>query len=99
PPRTAFAAGAEIPILGLPYVICHRAESRGHGAAWLEPGALCVAGDPRHLARRVTDFLRELARHELGLRARAMAASIGRHVLRISVRDTRTRWGSCGHEG
>src|SRR6185437_7784433 len=35
PPRTAFAAGAEIPILGLPYVICHRAESRGHGAAWL----------------------------------------------------------------
>ncbi|MDE1904528.1 MAG: M48 family metallopeptidase [Alphaproteobacteria bacterium] len=99
PPRIVFADGVEIPILGVPHVIRHRAESRGHGAAWLEPGTLCVAGDPRHLARRVTDFLRERARHELGLRARAMAMSIGRRVLRISVRDTRTRWGSCAHDG
>lgn len=98
PPRVAFTDGVEIPILGVPHVIRHRAES-GHGAAWLEPGALCVAGDPRHLTRRVGDFLRERARHELGLRARAMATSIGRRVLRISVRDTRTRWGSCAHDG
>ena len=99
PPRVAFADGVEIPILGVPHVIRHRTESRGRGAAWLETGVLCVAGDPRHLTRRVTDFLRELARHELGLRARAMAASIGRRVLRISVRDTKTRWGSCAHDG
>jgi len=99
PPRVAFAEGVEIPILGVPHVIRHCAESRGHGAVWLEPGTLCVAGDPRHLTRRVTDFLRDRARHELGLRARAMATSIGRRVLRISVRDTRTRWGSCAHDG
>ena len=99
PPRVAFADGIEVPILGVPHVIRHRVESCGQGAAWLEPGVLCVAGDPRHLARRVTDFLRERARHELGLRARAMATSIGRRVLRISVRDTRTRWGSCAHDG
>src|SRR5487761_47129 len=99
PPRVAFADGVEIPILGVPHVIRHRAASRGRGAAWLEPGALCVAGDPSHLARRVTDFLRELARHELGRRAGAMAAAIGRRVLRISVRDTKTRWGSCAHDG
>lgn len=99
PPRVAFADGVEISILGVPYIICHRAESRGRGAAWLEPGTLCVAGDPRHLARRVTDFLRELTRHELGLRAHTMAASIGRRVQRISVRDTKTRWGSCAHDG
>lgn len=99
PPRIAFADGVEIPILGVPHVIRHRAGSRGCGAAWLEPGALCIAGDPRHLTRRVTDFLCEMARQELGQRARAMAASIGRRVLRISVRDTKTRWGSCAHDG
>ncbi|HYL48299.1 MAG TPA: YgjP-like metallopeptidase domain-containing protein, partial [Stellaceae bacterium] len=93
PPRVAFADGVEIPILGVPHVICHRAQSRGRGAVWLEPGALCVSGDVRHLARRATDFLRELARRELDMRARTMAASIGRRVLHISVRDTRTRWG------
>lgn len=99
PPRVAFADGVEIPILGVPHVIRHRGDRSGHGAAWLESGTLCVTGDIRHLARRVTDFLRELARRELGLRARAMAAAIDRHVLRISVRDTRTRWGSCAHDG
>ncbi|HYL33065.1 MAG TPA: SprT family zinc-dependent metalloprotease [Stellaceae bacterium] len=99
PPRVAFSDGVEIPILGVPHIIRHRAQSRGRGAVWLEPGALCVSGDVHHLTRRVTDFLRELARHELGTRARAMADSIGRRVLRVSVRNTRTRWGSCAHDG
>ncbi|MDE2227683.1 MAG: M48 family metallopeptidase [Alphaproteobacteria bacterium] len=99
PPRVAFADGVAIPILGVPHVIRHRADSRGRGAAWLEPGALCVAGDARHLARRVTDFLRERARLELGVRAGTMAASIGRTIRRITVRDTRSRWGSCSHDG
>jgi predicted metal-dependent hydrolase len=99
PPRIAFADGVEIPILGLPHVIQHRGTSGDRGGAWLEPGALCVAGDIRHLPRRVTDFLRERARHELGTRARAMATVIGRRIVRISVRDTRSRWGSCAHDG
>ncbi len=99
PPRVAFADGVAIPILGVPHVIRHRADSRGAGAAWLEPGALCVAGDVRHLPRRVTDFLRELARRELGSRAHAMAAAIGRRIPRVSIRDTRSRWGSCSHDG
>ena len=99
PPRVVFADGVEFPILGVPHVIRHRADSRGRGAAWLEPGALCVAGDASHLARRVTDFLRDCARLELGIRARAMAASIGRRIVRIAVRDTRSRWGSCSHDG
>lgn len=99
PPRVAFADGVEIPILGVPHVIRHRAASRGRGAAWLEPGALCVAGEAGHLPRRVADVLHERARHELGVRARAMAAAIGRRVVRIAVRDTRSRWGSCSHDG
>ena len=99
PPRVVFADGIEVPLLGVPHVIRHHDDSRGRGAAWLEPGVLCVAGDASHLARRVTDFLREQARQELGSRARAMAASIGSRIIRISVRDTRSRWGSCSHDG
>ncbi|MGH6969598.1 MAG: M48 family metallopeptidase [Stellaceae bacterium] len=98
PPRVAFADGVAIPILGVLHVIRHRAEGSGHGAAWLEQGALCVTGDVRHLARRVNDFLRERARRELGARAHAMAESIGRRLRRISVRDTKSRWGSCSHD-
>lgn len=99
PPRVAFMEGATIPLLGTPYVIRHRPDARGKGAAWVEGSALNVAGDGRFLARRVRDFLKELARHEAGSRAREMAEAIGRKVARIAIRDTRSRWASCAHSG
>ncbi|MBF0372690.1 MAG: DUF45 domain-containing protein, partial [Alphaproteobacteria bacterium] len=38
PPRTPFAPGAEIPVLGRPHALCHRPEARR--GVWLEDGAL-----------------------------------------------------------
>lgn len=99
PPRVPFAHGATIPLLGAPHVIRHRPDTRGKGAAWIEGRALNVAGDGRFLARRVRDFLKDLARREAGARARDMAAAVGRKVARISIRDTRSRWASCAHSG
>ena len=99
PPRTVFAAGATVPVLGVPHRIRLVPRSRGRGPAWLEAGELCVTGDPAHLPRRVRDFLREMARRELGDRARRLAVAIDRRIRRITVRDTRTRWGSCSATG
>ena len=58
-----------------------------------------MCGDPAHLARRVRDHLVSAARAELVPRARRLAARIGREVARVSVRDTKSRWGSCSGQG
>ncbi len=99
PPRIVFADGATIPIFDTPHVIRHMGKMRGRGAAWIEAGELRVAGDPAFLARRVRDFLRDLAKRELTRRAHHLAGSIGRKVKRVGVRDTTTRWGSCARTG
>jgi len=99
PSRIAFADGAEITVLGQSYRLRHDAAARGRGAAWIEDGEIRVAGEVRHLARRTRDFLRELARRELTERARHLAARVGRKVTGITVRDTKSRWGSCSAAG
>ena len=39
------------------------------------------------------------ARAELPARLRELAAALGLHVARVSIRNQRTRWGSCGRDG
>lgn len=43
--------------------------------------------------------IREKARHELPTRLRQLAAQHGLTVTRVSVRNQRSRWGSCGRDG
>jgi len=43
--------------------------------------------------------LRMKARAELPVRLRELAAAQGLTVTRISIRNQRTRWGSCGRDG
>lgn len=99
PPRTAFADGAIVPVLGVPHRIRHVARSGQRGAVWIDGQEIRVCGDPAHVARRVRDHLRERAKRELLTRARRLAETIDRKVVRVTVRDTRTRWGSCSTSG
>lgn len=99
PPRVTFADGETVPILGIPHRIRHVARSREHGPVWMDGREIRVGGDPVHAARRVRDFLKEMARAELGRRARRLALQLGRRIGRITVRDTTTRWGSCSANG
>jgi predicted metal-dependent hydrolase len=43
--------------------------------------------------------LRALATEQLSARLRELAAEHGLTVSRVSIRDQRTRWGSCGRDG
>jgi predicted metal-dependent hydrolase len=56
---------------------------------------LCVAGHAPHLHRRVSDFLRREAKHELEAASRRHARELGLDVRRVNVRDQSSRWGSC----
>lgn len=49
--------------------------------------------------RRVQALLRELARGRLTDASDRYAAALGRGYGRITLRDTRSRWGSCSSEG
>jgi predicted metal-dependent hydrolase len=99
PPRTEIADGVDVPLLGVLHRIRHVRSSLGRGAVWIEDSEILVSGGKVHLARRVRDHLRERARRELSTRARVLAERIERTIVRVSVRDTRTRWGSCSASG
>ena len=95
--QVPFTDGMEIPILGDAHRVCHNLRRRG--VVWREGREIHVTGKAEHLPRRLRDWLQNEARREMGSRAHAKAAEIGKQVTRISVRDMRSRWGSCGDNG
>ncbi|MGI4943576.1 MAG: M48 family metallopeptidase [Janthinobacterium lividum] len=97
PGQVPFAPGAFVPVEGVPHCIRH--VPAGRGGAWLEGGELCVAGDATFLSRRTGDFLRAEARRRLGALSLLLAAEAGLHPRRVTVKDTRSRWGSCSADG
>ena len=60
---------------------------------------ICVAGDPAYLARRVRDFLKREAKHDLDAASRHYAALLGVTLKRVAIRDQMSRWGSCTSAG
>src|SRR5712692_8642186 len=98
PPSVPFVEGAIVPVLGLPHRIRRESDPAAPPVAIVD-GEIRVRGEPAHLARRVRDHLISFARQELGRRARLHAARIGKPVTRVSVRDTKSRWGSCSAKG
>ena len=77
--------------------IRHRPEARG--TVWVEGVEIHVAGKAEHLPRRLRDWLLAEARRRITPLALAKAETVERRVKRVSVRDQRARWGSCGPDG
>src|SRR5580693_6221442 len=97
PARRPFADGAEVPLFGTPYRVRHRPDRRG--TVWVEGGEIHVAGRIEHLPRRLRDWLTAEMRRRLAPLVQAKALRVERPVKRITVRDGRSRWGSCGPDG
>lgn len=92
----AFGPGVELPFLGTPHIVHHKPGGRG---VVRDGDDIFVSGRPEHLARRLADWLKAQARAEITTRAHDKARQIDKRISRITVRDTRSRWGSCGVEG
>jgi predicted metal-dependent hydrolase len=101
-PRAApFRQGSELPLRDNVHTIVQR---RARGTVWTESDRdgrrlLCVAGDPEHVARRITDFLKREAKRDLEAAVARYADRLGVTVRRISIRDQASRWGSCSTTG
>ncbi len=98
PGPVVFHDGAELPFCGTLRRVRHAPELRG--GAWLEgDDTIVVTGEAMFLPRRLGDFLRAEARSRLGALATAIGRPLGLAPRRISIKDTRTRWGSCTESG
>ncbi len=60
---------------------------------------LFVGGAPEHLQRRIRDYLKKEARADLEPLVARHAAESGKHYTALTLKDTRSRWGSCTHDG
>ena len=65
----------------------------------IEDDRLLLPGDPQQFGARAQAFLKVLARDRLAAASDHYAAVLGRSVARVTLRDTRSRWGSCSHAG
>jgi hypothetical protein len=92
PGAIPFHDGALVPLHGTEHRIRHVG---GGTAVRVAGGEILVGGAPEFLPRRVADFLRLEARRSLSAAVSAKAALAGVQPRRMTVKDTRSRWGSC----
>lgn len=102
PERVSFDVGAVVPLRGVPHRVVHRTGARGTTQATRGPNGepiLVVVGEAPHVPRRVREFLEAEARRDLTTAVKRHTAALGVAAKRITVRDTKSRWGSCSAKG
>jgi predicted metal-dependent hydrolase len=100
PQPVHFEIGSNVPFRGREYRIV--AGGQGPGPVWIEETEellIRVSGRPEHVGRRVRDFLKAAARRRLAERTAHFAGQVGKRPVRLSIRDTASRWGSCSVKG
>lgn len=96
PQQKTFCNGENISFFGDSYIILHNSTQRG---TYLEDGFLKVGGDIEFIHRRVVDFLKQKSLKILSDITVRRAKQLGCHVSGVSIKDTKSRWGSCSTLG
>lgn len=93
PESKQFADGTEILLFGQPVIIKH--EPKGRRGVILENGVLHVSGGAEFLHRRVKDFIKTQSKSEFYRRSKTLADKLGCDLNDVTIKDTKSRWGSC----
>ena len=99
PEVVRFEEGAIFNYRGEPCQITGEGEGRLARLVAGEPRTLCAPGDPETLHLRVERFLKKQARADLTRAVKRHTETLGVDYKGISVKDTRSRWGSCTFDG
>jgi predicted metal-dependent hydrolase len=88
------ALGAQIPVEGDLFTLV-----QGMGRSIrVEGDQILVPGDPAQAGARVGAWLKVLARDRLAAASTHYAGLVDCRYSRLTLRDTRSRWGSCSHD-
>ena len=102
--RAALAKRVVVPTVGIGSLVpvegrLLRLEAGSGRSLRIEGDSLLVPGDAAQAGVRVQAFLKVLARDRLVAASDHYAGLLGRKVGRVTLRDTRSRWGSCSADG
>ena len=96
PDGTPLQPGAVVPVFGRPTRLV---AVGGAGAARLieqaDGPAILSGGEDEAFARRIENLLKRLARQVLVERTDHHLRALGQRPVRVSIADTKSRWGSC----
>lgn len=83
--------GTELPVAGR----VHKVVAGSGRRVSMQDGEIAVPGQGDAAPRRVLGFLKAKARDDLAVACDEFAERLGRSYNGLSLRDTRSRWGSC----
>lgn len=105
PEPAPFEHGTVLPLRGEPHEIvfagalARRPVVEVVAGFGMLPPQLVVAGSTEHAPRRLKDWLMAEARRDLDRRVTHHASTLGLRARRITMRDQKSRWGSCSSDG
>jgi len=89
------ALGSEIPVQG----VIHRVVQGQGRRVVMEDSMIMVPGPVERIGARLKGHFKQMARVRLVGASDEYATRLGKSYDRISIRDTRSRWGSCSNNG